>query len=69
MRLKTKLVLASTVFSTVLTLALLSIFFVQLLRVRLEAAKRKLGLMSRDWSLRCDLFEKPAADPRQASLF
>ncbi|GAA3767907.1 two-component system sensor histidine kinase NtrB [Terriglobus aquaticus] len=37
MRLKTKLVLASTVFSTVLTLALLSIFFVQLLRVRLDA--------------------------------
>ena len=37
MRLKTKLVLASTVFSTVLTLALLSVFFVQLLRVRLDA--------------------------------
>ena len=38
MRLKTKLVLASTVSSTVLTTALLSIFFVQLLRVRLDGA-------------------------------
>ena len=38
MRLKTKLVLASTVFSTVLTIALLSVFFVQLLRVRLDEA-------------------------------
>ncbi|WP_419803873.1 sensor histidine kinase [Terriglobus sp.] len=74
MRLKTKLVLASTVFSTVLTLALLSIFFVQLLRVRLDeaaAANTTLGqglILSARQALSNGLAAQPAAGSGEASL-
>ncbi len=74
MRLKTKLVLASTVFSTVLTLALLSIFFVQLLRARLDqvsAANRTLGqglLLSTRQALSTGLVKKPPTDASDDAL-
>lgn len=74
MRLKTKLVLASTVFSTVLTLALLSIFFVQLLRVRLDeaaVANTTLGrglIFSTRQALGNGLAADPPADASEAAL-
>lgn len=74
MRLKTKLVLASTVFSTVLTAALLCIFFVQLIRVRLDesaAANTTLGqglILSTRQALRNGLVAQPPDDTSEAAL-
>lgn len=74
MRLKTKLVLASTVFSTVLTAALLSVFFVQLLRSRLDeaaAANSTLGqslILSTRQALADGLAAQPPADASEAAF-